>query len=333
MGSAAGDSKISIVIPAYNVGAYIGETIQSALDQTLGDFELIVVDDGSTDETAEVAAGFSDPRIRLIRQTNQGSSAARNRGLEACSGRYVCFLDGDDLWVRDKLELQAGWLDTHPETDLIFGASQVVEADGGDAGRSVFRHPGAHSFESMMREDVIGNGSSQMARRDVVERAGRFDVTLNASVDHDLWLRIALLREGNVHGMGRTVTLYRRRGQQISSDWQRKEASWTRLMKKLERIAPERTAKVKRAALANLDRVLSSIAYENGEHREAVRLFARALKRGSLEIWADKRTVLQGLALLSARVLSPETHARLDAAARRLRARSQGAAAEGTSSS
>ena len=313
---------ISVIVPAFNVEPYIGAAIQSVLDQTRGDFELIVVDDGSTDATARVVAGFSDPRLRLIGRENGGPAAARNSGVAVAAGRYIAFLDADDTWVREKLERQAATLDREPGVDLVFGVARVVAADGSAAaGRALFGRPGRHTFESMLIEDVVANGSSQMIRRDAWDDTGGFDPAMRVSEDHDLWLRIALLREGNVFGDAQVVTDYRRRPGQLTADWRRTERFWEALLRKMRRLAPERTAAVEAKASANMYRVLSSIAYENGEYGDAQRLLRQAFRLHTGYLAADSRTWLQGLAVAAAATLPKGLHGRLDSAARRMRNR------------
>ncbi len=111
---------ISVVIPAYNRELYLAEAVQSALDQTLAPGEIVIVDDGSTDRTGEIARSFGGI-VRYIRQDNQGVAYARNTGVEASRGEWITFLDSDDLWVSEKLEWQMAYLDEHRETDLLFG--------------------------------------------------------------------------------------------------------------------------------------------------------------------------------------------------------------------
>ncbi|MFT6287271.1 MAG: glycosyltransferase involved in cell wall biosynthesis [Alcanivorax sp.] len=114
------DYDISVIVPVYNDGKYIGEAIESVLSQSINPFEIIVVDDGSTDDSAATARRFSN-RVRLIRQTNRGAAAARNTGISAATGNYLGFLDADDLWLPNKLELQIAAMELNPALDMVFG--------------------------------------------------------------------------------------------------------------------------------------------------------------------------------------------------------------------
>ncbi len=114
-------SKISVLIPTYNCGRFIKESIESALNQTRQPDEIIVVDDGSTDDTEEVVRRITDPRLRYVRKENGGEASARNRCLDESTGEYIAFLDSDDRWLPNKLELQCGVMDAHPELVYVFG--------------------------------------------------------------------------------------------------------------------------------------------------------------------------------------------------------------------
>jgi glycosyltransferase involved in cell wall biosynthesis len=310
---------VSVIMPIYNVAPYVRAAVESVLAQSWRDFELIAVDDESSDGTPEQLAGIDDPRVRVIRQKHAGSAAARNRGLREARGRYVAFLDGDDLWLPGKLKAQVEWLEGHPRTDLVFTASRVVDESGEDAGRATFGRPGTVSFPTLLVEDVIGNGSSAMLRREAIDTAGWFDTRLVAGADHDLWLRTALLREHNIHGLPHTLTLYRRRQGQESADWRVKRKAWDQILTKMERLAPRVVTSVRDEADANLLRVVSCIAYENGELAEAARLFGAALRRSPAYILSDRRSWLQATALAAAVVLPRRLHRIADRRARRLR--------------
>ena len=120
--------KVSVIIPSYNRAHFLGDSIESILRQTFQDFEIIVVDDGSIDETPEVVGRY--PNIHFIRQSNSGISAARNTGLSAASGKYIVFLDSDDLLLPEALKIGSDALDIHSECAFVYGYWQYIAADG-----------------------------------------------------------------------------------------------------------------------------------------------------------------------------------------------------------
>lgn len=122
--------RVSVIIPCHNYGRYLGEALNSVRTQTFRDLEIIVVDDGSTDETPEVIAGFADSRLRHRRTMNRGVSAARNAGLDMARGEFIAFLDADDRWHPDKLERQVALMDAEPSLALVFSDLQRFSDDG-----------------------------------------------------------------------------------------------------------------------------------------------------------------------------------------------------------
>ena len=122
--------KVSVVMPAYNYGRFLGEAIQSVLDQTFQDFELIVVDDGSTDNTKEVIGSFTDRRIKYIYQQNRGVSTALNVGISASRGEYIALLDADDIWLPHNLEKGVEVLDEHAEVGFSYGQAYLMDIEG-----------------------------------------------------------------------------------------------------------------------------------------------------------------------------------------------------------
>ncbi|MGC8559494.1 MAG: glycosyltransferase [Phycisphaerae bacterium] len=184
------NTLVSIITPAYNAGAYIVDAIESVLDQTYPFFEMIVVDDGSTDDTAEKVQAIDDPRIDLIRQANAGVAAARNRAMESAQGTYFAFLDADDLALPQRLEKQLTFLQDHPEVALVGAAAEIWE-DSTPTGRYL-RHacdPPELAFD-MLFENYLVN-STVMVRSRIISRVGGF--TLDQSRRHEdfeLWSRI-----------------------------------------------------------------------------------------------------------------------------------------------
>jgi len=177
-------------MPAYNTGAFIVDAIKSVLDQTTPDFELIIVDDGSKDDTAAKVRLFDDKRIRLILQPNAGAAAARNRGMRSAEGRFLAFLDADDIALPTRFEKQLAFLETHPEVGLIGAAAEIWE-NGGPSGR-FYRHPCAApelAFEMLFENHVVH--SSVMVRRNVVKAVGVFtECESRRHEDFELWSRV-----------------------------------------------------------------------------------------------------------------------------------------------
>jgi glycosyltransferase involved in cell wall biosynthesis len=190
---------VSVVIPTYNRAGFVPEAIESVLSQSYRNFEVIVVDDGSTDNTSEVLEPYHD-RIRLIQQTNSGVSSARNRGLNEAEGEWVAFLDSDDLWRPDKLAIQTAAAQANP--DMVLHTVNVAvpieehaaDTSFGHAGVSLAKPEGliGSPLESILSHRTLAMAQGVMCRKDVVELIGGFDETLSIYEDLDLMCRMAL---------------------------------------------------------------------------------------------------------------------------------------------
>lgn len=184
---------VSVVIPAYNQGAFIGEAIRSVLEQTLRDFDVHVIDDGSTDDTKEVVESFDDERLRYFRQENSGLPAvARNVGISRSRGEFIAFLDSDDSWLPDKLERQAETMRANPNCGIVASNFQCL-GDHPLGGKVLLRGnvPTGKVFEKLLHAGFICT-SMAMVRRSALEKVGAFDAdpSIRCSEDYDLWLRI-----------------------------------------------------------------------------------------------------------------------------------------------
>ena len=196
----------------YNAAAWLGEAVASVLGQTFGDLELIVIDDGSTDETPVLLAALRDPRLRVERQSRSGLTGALTRALGLARAPLLARLDADDLAAPGRLERQRAYLAAHPEIGLLGTAAREVDPDGRE--RRIVRPP---VDDRTLRRMLIRRNpfvhSSIMMRRDLVERAGGYDVAFPVGQDYDLWLRLGeLTRMANLADVLVTRRLVPERG-------------------------------------------------------------------------------------------------------------------------
>ncbi len=197
---------VSVVIPSYNCAGYVGEAIAGVLSQTYDNYEIIVVDDGSTDDTRKALVPYVDT-IKYVYQENRGLPAARNTGIREAAGDLIAFLDADDIWYPTKLEMQVQALNNHPEAGLVF-ADFIDFDDAGVTGNSRFSTwPGVRAWFDRHRVGDSGmacgpmyvdllqanwlHASSGVVRRDVVSVVGLFDETCRVGEDYDFWVRTA----------------------------------------------------------------------------------------------------------------------------------------------
>jgi len=177
--------RIGIVMPAFNVAAYIGQAIRSVVAQTHRDWVMTVVDDGSSDATGAIAASFDDHRLRVIHQPNAGVSAARNRGLAATWAEAIVFLDGDDWLSPDALTILVAALNTNPEAIAAAGpytrANRIHQPASGDL------------LKRLLVRNLFANGGHLLIRRDAVDAAGLFHTGLRFGEDWEYWVRLACL--------------------------------------------------------------------------------------------------------------------------------------------
>jgi glycosyltransferase involved in cell wall biosynthesis len=183
--------KVSVVIPTYNSAATIKEAIESVLSQTYSDFEVNVIDDGSTDETEKVVRQFGD-RVRYFKQANQGVSGARNEGIKQSRGEYVAFLDSDDLWLPEKLAEEIPLLDADPKLGLVYCDWAVVSGERllKSSYLKDLRAASGYVFDELIQSGFILT-SGVVLRRACLDDVGDFDRSLSIAQDYDLWLRIS----------------------------------------------------------------------------------------------------------------------------------------------
>jgi teichuronic acid biosynthesis glycosyltransferase TuaG len=213
---------VSIVTPAYKAAAYVAETIRSVQAQTYGAWEMLIVEDGSPDDTWEVVAKYAaaDSRVKLIRQANAGPAMARQKALEHAAGRYIAFLDSDDLWLPGKLERQLAFMEEHSSA-LSFTAFRRITADGSTTGRLI-EVPAEMTYRSLLGNTAIATSTVLIDR----EKTGPFQMTKTYYDDFVLWLGI--LKRGHVaHGFNEDLMRYRVLDQSVSRNkWRSMRMVW-----------------------------------------------------------------------------------------------------------
>ena len=213
-GQHVGAGLVSVVVPCYNQAHFLGEAVESVLAQSYSRFEIVVIDDGSTDNTSEIAERYR--RVRCIRQDNQGLSAARNSGLRQSKGEYVVFLDADDRLLPEALQEGIECLKAHPECAVAFGPYRLIASDGSFLKQRRQPIVDKDSYAALLQRNYIGVPAVVMYRRAVFESVGGFDSSVDASADADLYLRIA--RRFAVCSHDKVVAEYRQHGVNMSSN-------------------------------------------------------------------------------------------------------------------
>jgi glycosyltransferase involved in cell wall biosynthesis len=232
---------VSVIIPAFNYGRYLGSALESILAQTYEDFEIIIVDDGSTDNTLEVVRGFTDPRIKYIYQENKGLPGARNTGIKAAQGKYIAFLDADDLWHPCKLEKQVSFLERNDNVGVVYTGASYVNTEGELLPFRWDPEPKSDSFyEALLFQNPI-HVSSATVRADCLAQIGLFDESFMAVEDLDLWRRIAA--RYSFYQISENLTIARHHPENMTKDLNRMAKGWSSYMAKALRETPPRHGK------------------------------------------------------------------------------------------
>ncbi len=274
-------SKVSVVIPAYNAMAYLPETLANVLEQTYADFEVIVVNDGSTDNIEEWITQIGDCRVKLVSQANQGLAGARNTGIRESQGEYLAFLDADDLWEPTKLAKQAQILDTHPEVGLVYSWVAYVDERGKFTGRTVCYQAEDNVWGELVKRNLIECGSVAMVRSSCLEKVGLFDEQLsclNVGEDWDMWLRIAAQYPFKV--IKEPLVSYRQLTGSASRNWELVAKSLRAVIEKAFADVPLELLPLRNRSYGNSHLVLGwkAIQSQAKDYRQASYFRSQALK-------------------------------------------------------
>ncbi len=292
--------RVSVIIPTYNRAHLIAEAIDSVLAQTYRDFELIVVDDASTDRTRDVLEGYGD-RIRVIaRGANGGAGAARNDGIRESVGEFIAFLDADDLYLPTRLEAAVKFLDEHAEYGASYAEMLFVYPNGERPERLYVASKGGGCsgdiFDAVLRQGVISTQTVTI-RRGVLDRVGTFDETLPSGQDWDLWWRLA--RATRIGYIDELACVYRVTPDGLSRSGVRAAASWVRRDRKALATFPDLTPSQRRLLNLRLYLDLRYLAFylaARGRHREEHRACLSALKTAcASRLWLPASKALVSL--------------------------------------
>ena len=299
----------SVVVPMYNVEDYIECCLDSLLNQSYKDFEIICVDDGCTDKTLAKLNRYQDGRIRLVQQSNSGLAAARNTGIRYSRGIYIAFLDSDDFWHQDKLKLHHEHFLQNPKLGLSYSASLFV--DELDQALGIGQHPKLNNISAadVFCRNPVGNGSAAVLRRAALNQIAffnpnsskpnqlqYFDEDLRQSEDVDCWLRLALQTQWEVQGLKQALTFYRVNQQGLSGNVSKQLASWESAVAKLKQKHTKFFNRYYPLARAYQLRYLARRAVMNQESLKATVLFIRAVACNSKIIIQEPLRTLVTLA-------------------------------------
>lgn len=287
---------VSVIIPTYNRAQYIGDALGSVLRQTFTDFEVLIADDGSTDGTTALLAGFTDLRVRVLRLEHRGISATMNAGLREARGRFIARLDSDDLWYAELLAEEVKCLEASPDVGVVYSKAQAMSADGTPREHYLglpMRYPD-DSLLSLAWGDATCN-ITILARRACFDSAGPYDETLRTHEDWDMWLRVA--HQHRFAFLDQTLAQFREHDDSITSP---RVAGFVEHIEARRRVIdklfsgadlPARLQSFKAIAYRNVHTEVGVFLLNTGHLGRALHSFLRAVTSGANPFSASARIV------------------------------------------
>lgn len=281
--------KVSVILPVYRVEKYISAAVKSVLEQTYQTFEIIIVDDDSPDQSAEICRQFKDSRIKIIHQKNRGLAGARNTGIRHAQGDYIAFLDGDDIWLPEKLEKHIEHLESSPAVGVSFSRSALIDESGNLLGTYLMPKLYEITPPCLLCDNPVGNGSAAVIRQEVFAEIKfqdnlygsvedfYFDDNFRQAEDVECWLRIATQTDWQFEGIPASLTLYRVNSGGLSASLLKQLESLERVIEKTRSYAPELITQWENPAKAYHLRYLARSAVRLQAGQMAVKLINQAL--------------------------------------------------------
>jgi glycosyltransferase involved in cell wall biosynthesis len=304
-------ATVSVIIPVWNAESTIAEAIDSVLSQTFRDFELIVVDDGSTDRTPDILASYGD-RIKTLRRANSGPAAARNAAVAAASGEYLAFIDSDDRWMPEMLARTAAILDADPGCAMAYCNLAMIDSKGESLGTSLIRGDCAHapSMEEILARMWPIMPSGALIRRSAFERCGGFREEFRHAGYEDAFLWLTLREQGHFRYIDESLAQWRFSlfPERIKSKPRGNDGqTFKRLVRERYKIDPEKLAGARTRASRSILGYVGLTALRRGDRIAARRAFLSALEIDPYRIKNRLRLMKTYLPLPLARMLSGRT--------------------------
>lgn len=306
---------VSIIVPIYNGASTIRETLDSVLQQSIKAFELIVIDDGSTDNTLEVVAGFEDPRLSVFSYPNAGVAATRNRGVTHASAEYISFIDADDLWTPDKLARQLDVLESSPNAAIAYSWTDYIDQTGRFIAHDQQVTFSGNVYGELLRRDFLESASNVTIRRQAFLDVGGFDSSLSGAADWDFFLRLAKRYDFVV--VPYIGVLYRISDSSMSANLSMQEQECIAVLERAYEQAPANLQSLKPQSFSQLYHYLSFSAMRGPLSRNngltALHYFRRSLAHSPMiAVQYSRLTSILILKILAALLLPAQSQRLLD---------------------
>ncbi len=266
--------RVSVIIPAYNASETILETLDSVVAQTFADIEILVINDGSSDNTAELVSNYPDPRISLINIPNGGHAHARNVGLDAAKGSILSFIDADDQWTSNKLSAQVKALTENPDANVVYSWT-IYQSEQKRFAEKPFYVEG-DVYERLLLSNFIASGSNIAFRAEALKHSGGFDSGLNACADWDFYLRLA--QHNRYCLVPQHQIIYHNRRNSISSDFRELAQSIESVIQKNALRSTLALSKIQAVNQLNLAAVMLFKLNSLHQWQQALTLYLQTLK-------------------------------------------------------
>ncbi|KAI9130575.1 glycosyltransferase family 2 protein [Acaryochloris sp. CCMEE 5410] len=293
--------KVSVIVPAYNISKYILDALNSIKEQTYQNYEALIIDDGSLDETPSIVEEFckANQQFKLLKKPNGGLSSARNYGIDHAKGQYIALLDGDDIYSKDKLANHVAHLDNDPSIGVVYSASQAIRDDGKAtffvlSGKPLYKD----ILTSLLCKNFIGHGSNGVFRHCLINEVGNFDESLPSSEDLDFWLRVASTKRWKFYRERKILSYYRVRPSGLSFNISRMRKCNERVISMALERSPKLVAPILPKAYAYMFRYLARLSLTSGNIPQAREYINKSLSHDRSIFIQDPRSLLTLISVL-----------------------------------